>query len=418
MATEFFDKYNTLPTKDSLLVDLESIAVSDEVYKDIKGIIKDSYESEVIDNIDYLTDLSEQYCQEKALYNALLQVIDVVDGNGSDQLSKFAVPDLLRDALGVTFDEKIGHEYNEQFDDRYEYYTNPGSRIPFGIKILDDMTRASKDVCGIPKKTLTCFSGGSGTGKTLMLCHLSAFWKRIGLNVLYITLEMSEMEIGKRIDANLMDIEQDEISNMSKEQYDKRLDEINSKCVGEVFIKLYPTGAGHSGHFRHLIQELKAKKNFKPDILVVDYLGICASARVKSQNANSNTIQKSIAEELRSLGIENDIPVVSAVQLNRGGMNASDVGMTDTADSIGVPFTLDIMFALITDDEMRKLQQMIAKAIKNRFGPVGESGLIGVNYKKMKIFDVEQNVTPLSNIQPATLPSNRTKEKFKSFNFN
>lgn len=319
-VTDYFGKYHTIPSSDALQIECEKLECTETDISEITDIIEYSRNNSVTDPIDYLFESTEKYVQDRELYIALTEAINIVENDESKDikaLNKHAIPDLLRKALGVSFDEVIGHNYTEEWLDRYEFYNEKESRLPFDLSFLNDITTNGNGVKGLPNKTLTLFAGASGSGKSLALCHLATTYLKQGKNVLYITLEMSEFMISQRIDTNLMDIKSDELYAMDKESYKKKVDKIRQKTTGKLIVKEYPTGAAHAGHFRHLISELKIKKKFDCDVIIVDYLGICASSRVKNNQANSYTIQKSIAEELRALAIENDCPVVSAGQLNR-----------------------------------------------------------------------------------------------------
>jgi len=293
----------------------------------------------------------------------------------------------LSDALGVSFDSNIGHDFIEQSDERFEFYHRKEERIPFDIDLLNTITKG-----GLPNKTLNIALAGTGVGKSLFMCHCAAGNLSQGKNVLYITMEMAEEKISERIDANLLDVPIDQLANLSKDMYDKKINRLAKKTQGKLIVKEFPTASAHTGHFRHLLNELNLKKNFRPDIIYIDYLNICASSRVKNTQANSYTIIKSIAEEIRGLAVEFGVPIMSATQTTRSGYSNSDVGLEDTSESFGLPATADFMFALISTEELEELGQIMIKQLKNRFGDpnMHKRFVVGVDRSKMRLYDCEQ----------------------------
>lgn len=413
--SEYFDKYNSLPSKDALKFQCEEVDCSEETINEVIQKIEYAHSNKINDPLEFLFEKTENYCQDRALYLALMETIEIVEGEDESRdmksISKHAIPDLLREALGVSFDEKIGHDYVENWESRYEFYNEKENRLPFKIKFLDEITKSGNGISGLPSKTLTIFSGGAGAGKSLALCHCATSYLKQGKNVLYITLEMSEEMISQRIDTNLMDITSDALYKMSFDQYKAKVESVQKKTAGKLIVKEYPTGGAHAGHFRHLLSELKVKKSFNCDVILIDYLGICASSRVKNSSANSYTIQKSIAEELRALAIEWEVPLLTGAQLNRGGIGSTDVTMTDLADSMGLAHTADVLIGLITDDTLRENNQLIVKGLKNRFGEVGTSAAVGVDYQKMRLYDIESG--SLASVPPqSTDTSTKTADRF------
>lgn len=395
VISDYFEKYNVLPSKEALCIEVENHSISQDDLDSTIEYITNIYKETINENLEYLIEKTEQFCKDRALYNALLEAVSIVDADGDAkagmaQMSKDGIPDLMRTALSVSFDTKIGHNYIEEYDERYEYYHAKDSRLEFDINFLNKVTN-NGSVQGLPRKTLTSLIGQPGAGKTLALIHFAQWYMKIGKNVLYISNEMSEYELSKRVDTNMMDVKISELMSMDKATYERRINKIKDKTVGKLIIKEYPTGSAHVGHYRHAINELKTLKNFVPDVIIVDYMNICASSRIKNTNANSYTIIKSVAEELRGMAIEYDVPVITANQPGRGAFDSSDMDMSSVADSIGVAYTLDLFIALITSDELRSANQLKCKIIKNRMGPVGQEHAIGVDYEKMRLFNVDQS---------------------------
>ena len=383
----FIDKYNNLPTKETLLLEIEKQErIPEQVYSGVVTYINDI----VYDKKDpqWLVDNAEKFCQEKAVYNAIMESISIIDGNAKEN-DKGSIPNILADALGVTFDDSIGHDFLKDADERFEFYNKKEDRIPFDLEYFNKITKG-----GIPNKTLNVLLAGTGVGKTLAMCHMAAANLLDGKNVLYITLEMAEERIAERIDSNLLNIPLEEIEGFPKKIYDDKINRLRLKTSGKLIIKEYPTATVGSGHFRHLLNDLRQKKNFEPDILYVDYLNICTSTRLKyGANVNSYTYIKSIAEELRGLAVEKDIPIVSATQTTRSGFTNSDPGLEDTSESFALPATVDFMCALISTEEMEQLGQIMVKQLKNRYNDptLHKRFVVGVDRTKMRLFNAEQS---------------------------
>ena len=389
---EFTLKYNKAPTTETLSIEIDSVGgISEDEVKACRAtLLSWDVPNQVDINIDWLTNNTEVFCQEKAIYHAMMKSIEVMnDKSGKGSLTKGSIPQLLSDALAVSFDPSVGHDYLESFDDRYEYYHRVLEKIPFDLDYFNKITNG-----GLPKKTLNIILAGTGVGKSLFMCHMAAAAMAQGKSVLYITLELAEEEVAKRIDANLMNIALDDLMVLSKDMYDKKAVNLLSRTNGKLIIKQYPTAGASSIHFKALLNELNLKKNFKPDIIFIDYLNICMSSRMKpGGSVNSYTYIKSIAEELRGLAVEHEVPVVSATQTTRGGYDNSDVSLTDTSESFGLPATADLMFALISTEQLESLNQLMVKQLKNRYNDPTQNKrfVIGVDRAKMKLYDVEQS---------------------------
>jgi archaellum biogenesis ATPase FlaH len=378
-------KYNKAPTKQALAI---SIGEDRTVSEGELPALSEWLENNIVSTSDpkWLLDETEKYCKDKAIYNAIMEGIQIIDGKNRD-LGPDALPDLLSKALQVGFDNNIGHDYIQNADKRYEFYHKLEEKMPFDLAMFNEITEG-----GLANKTLNVALAGTGVGKSLFMCHMAANAISQGKNVLYITLEMSEERIAERIDANLMNLPIGQLKELSKQMFEDRISKINAKIQGRLIVKEYPTASAHSGHFKALINELKLKRNFAPDIIFIDYLNICSSSRFKSgSNQNSYTIIKSIAEELRGLAVEEDLPIVTATQTTRGGYNNSDVELTDTSESFGLPATADLMFALISTEELEKLGQIMVKQLKNRYSDITRNKrfMIGVDRSRMKLFDIE-----------------------------
>jgi replicative DNA helicase len=385
---DYMKEYNTFPSKEALAIDLSNKeGINQQTFTDCKETIE-SIDFDPSTKLDWLLDKTEQFCQEKAVYNAIMKSIEIID-NKNSQTSKGAIPQILTDALGVSFDSHIGHDFLDDAESRYEFYHTREVRIPFDLHYMNAITQG-----GIPRKTLNIILAGTGVGKSLAMCHMAAANLAAGFNVLYITLEMAEERIAERIDANLLDVTIDDLKLLPKDSYTKKIGKLRNKVKGKLKIKEYPTATAGSANFRHLINELKIKKNFIPDIIYIDYLNICVSSRIKNgANVNSYTIVKAIAEELRGLAVENNVPIVSATQTTRGGYSNSDVGLEDTSESFGLPATADFMFALITSEELEELGQIMVKQLKNRYSDPGVNRrfVIGVDRSRMRLFDAEDS---------------------------
>ena len=383
----FIDEYNVIPTKDALVIASQNDkSLNEDQYKEVVELI---HELEPTDhNKDWLYKETEKFCKDKAIYNAILQSISIIDGRDKAR-TEDGIPQLLQDALGVCFDNNVGHDYIESADKRYEFYHRVESRVPFDLEYFNKITNG-----GMPNKTLNVCLAGTGVGKSLFMCHVAASVLAQGKNVLYITLEMAEERIAERIDANLMNITMDQLKDLPKTLFDNRIEKIRAKTEGTLIIKEYPTTGAHTGHFKALLNELQLKKQFKPDIIIIDYLNICASSRFKGgANINSYTLIKSIAEELRGLAVEENLPILSATQTTRGGYGNTDVELTDTSESFGLPATVDFMFALISTEDMEKMNQLMVKQLKNRYNDptINKRFVIGVDRAKMKLYDLEQS---------------------------
>lgn len=387
VIAKFVDKYNSFPTKTALAVEVDSHVglTEDESEKLTKQI--ESLEDRPAD-LQWLVDETEKFCQSKAIYNAIYQSIGILDDkNGKED--KGAIPMILSDALGISFDNHIGHDFLEDVDSRYEYYHKKENRVPFDLDYLNRITKG-----GMPNKTLNIILAGTNVGKSLFMCHCAASNVTKGKNVLYITMEMAEERIAERIDANLLNVSLDELSLLPRDVYEKKIERVKSATPGKLIIKEYPTASAGSAHFRHLLNELKLKKNFVPEIIYIDYLNICASSRLKyGANVNSYTYIKAIAEELRGLAVEFNVPIVSATQTTRSGFTSSDLGLEDTSESFGLPATADLMIALISTEELQDMNQLMVKQLKNRYGDpaIHRRFVIGVDRAKMKLYDVEQH---------------------------
>jgi len=392
--TSFIAKYNKLPSMESFKIEVdEADRLPEEQYRMAMDILPDifTYSEE---NLDWLVERTEKWCQDRAVFNAVMESIQIIDGK-HQTLSKNAIPDVLSKALSVSFDTNIGHDYIDNADQRFDFYHLDEERLAFDLDYFNKITKG-----GLPNKTLNIALAGTGVGKSLFMCHQAASALSMGKNVLYITMEMSEERIAERIDANLLNVPIDQLELLSKDMFRQKVHNVAHKTDGKLIIKEYPTGSAHANHFRALLNELKLKKNFIPDIIFVDYLNICASARMKGMGGaiNSYTYVKSIAEELRGLAVEFDVPIVSATQTTRSGYSNDDVGLEDTSESFGLPATADFMFALITNDELKAAGQILVKQLKNRYNDPGlhQRFVIGVDRSKMRLYDVDQNDSPLN----------------------
>lgn len=391
LILDFIIKYNKLPNKGTLKIELQNYDKGSKTEKAqcIPIIDAISIPDAIETNEQWALDVTERWCQDRALFIALMEALAIADDK-KEGISRGSIPTILSQALGVSFSTNVGHDYVEQAEERFKFYHRKEERVPFDIELLNQITNG-----GVPKKTLNVIMGGVNVGKTLGLCHLSASYLSRGLNVLYITLEMAEERIAERIDANLFDIPLDDIGKMPKEAFDSALNRVKSKTNGKLIIKEFPTGAAHAGHFRALLSELKLKKKFIPDVIMIDYIGICCSSRVKTVGGvvNTNTLGKLIAEELRGLGIEFNVPIWTGTQANREGMNSSDPNMTDIADAITIAATADFMISIIETEQLEKLNQFMVKQLKNRYKQktMNKRFVIGVDKPKMRFYDVESS---------------------------
>jgi len=401
LIKKFIIKYNNIPTKEAIEISInKNKHLNEEEYKSISNVINslDTCEEQ---NYQWLLDETEKFCKDKSVYNAIMESIHIIDGKSKDKTDT-AIPHILSDALAVSFDTHIGHDYIEDADDRYDFYHQKEKRVAFDLEFLNDITSG-----GTPSKTLNIVMAGTGVGKSAFLCHHSANCLSQNLNVLYITCEMAEERIAERIDANLMDMTMDDLKELPKQIYDKKMNRISSNMTGKLIIKEYPTASANVNHFRALIDELQMKKKFKPDIIFIDYLNICSSSRIKGgTNINSYQLVKSIAEELRGLAVEKDVPIWSATQVNRAGFSNSDMGLEDTSESFGLPATCDFMVALISTEELEEKGQLLVKQLKNRYNDTftNRKFILNVNRSKMKFSD------PPKIEQAGLVESNQTED--------
>ena len=383
----FINKYNNLPTKEALVIELDGTSLKDEEFENVTELL--TYlegQNDEKSDIQWLLETTEKFCQDKAIYNAVVSSIKILDEPEKSKSDKGAIPELLTDALSVSFDPHVGHDYLLDSDDRYTYYHRIEKKIPFDLEYFNKITQG-----GLSSKTLNIVMAGTGVGKSLFMCHFAANCLSQGYNVLYITLEMAEERIAERIDANLLNIRLDDLVDLTKSMYDKKMEDLRSKFSGRLIIKEYPTAAASTNHFRALLNELNLKRNFKPNIIFVDYINICSSARIRpGQYVNSYSYVKSIAEELRGLAVEFDVPILSATQTNRQGFQNTDVGLEDTSESFGLPATADFMFAIISNDKLEGVGQILVKQLKNRYGDptVNKKFLVGIDRAKMKLIDL------------------------------
>jgi len=392
---KFVTEYSKMPNVEALNVELQKngnihqdeIGEVFAIANDLDKVIEDT-------NAEWLTKQTEKWCQDRSIYLAIMESIDIIDGK-HDTLQNNALPELLSDALGVSFDTNIGHDYIDNSDDRYEFYHREEEHLPFDLEMFNKITKG-----GLVNKSLNIALAGTGVGKSLFMCHVAAGALTQMKNVLYISMEMSEERVAERIDANLMNVPIDQLENLSKDMFDKKLHKIANGGIGKLIVKEYPTGAANASHFRALLNELKLKKDFIPDLICVDYLNICSSSRMKADGAGgSYQYVKAIAEELRGLAIENNLPILSATQTTRGGYGNSDVGLEDTSESFGLPATADLMFALISTEELENLNQIMVKQLKNRYNdPTGATKkfVVGIDRAKMRLYDVEDSAQSLN----------------------
>jgi hypothetical protein len=392
--TSYIAKFNKLPTLEAFKIEIDSEdKLSDDQYRHAMEILPDIFNYRAEDS-EWLVDRTEKWCQDRAVFNAVMESIGILDGKNKT-LTKNAIPDILSKALGVSFDANIGHDYLENIDSRWDFYHLDEERIGFDLDYFNRITKG-----GLPNKTLNIALAGTGVGKSLFMCHCAGASLSQGKNVLYITMEMAEERIAERIDANLLNVPIDQLEHLSKDMFSNRVQSIAEKTTGKLIIKEYPTGSAHANHFRALLNELKLKKQFVPDMIFIDYLNICASARMKGMGGaiNSYSYIKSIAEELRGLAVEFDVPIVSATQTTRSGFTNDDVGLEDTSESFGLPATADFMFALISNDELKANNQILVKQLKNRYNDLNtyQRFVVGIDRAKMRLFDVDQNDSPLN----------------------
>tara|TARA_A200000113_G_scaffold131963_1_gene118725 strand:- start:5194 stop:6576 length:1383 start_codon:yes stop_codon:yes gene_type:complete len=385
---EFIAKYNKCTSQEILDIEIQNRDdITEQEYKDIKDIIDKLTNDET--HTDWLVDATEKWCRDRAIYLALMSSIKIADGQEENK-GRDAIPHILSDALAVSFDNHVGHDYLEDYEARYESYHKKEEKIPFDLEFFDKITKG-----GVPNKTLNIALAGTGVGKSLFMCHFASSVLLQGKNVLYITLEMAEEKIAERIDANLLDVNIKDLTDLPRVIFENKVNKISQKTQGQLIIKEYPTAAAHAGHFKTLLNELTLKKSFKPDIIFIDYLNICASSRYsKLGNVNSYSYIKAIAEDLRGLAVEYNVPIVSATQTTRSGFGSSDIDLTDTSESFGLPATADMMFALISTDELEGLGQIMVKQLKNRYNDptINKRFVLGIDRAKMRLYDCEQNI--------------------------
>jgi replicative DNA helicase len=397
-AGKFVGKYNRLPNLEAFKIEIDDGNFNEEQYRHAIEILPEIFSKDKVDQ-QWLYDTTEKWCQDRALYNAVMESITIIDGK-HNTLTKNALPDILNKALGVTFDTAVGHDYIEDVEQRYEYYHTVEDKIPFDLDYLNKITKG-----GLPKKTLNIALAGTGVGKSLFMCHVAGSHLTQGKNVLYVTMEMSEEKIAERIDANLLNTPIDQIENLSKNMFTEKVHALTKKTCGKLIVKEYPTGAANVNHFRSLLNELKLKRDFEADVIFVDYLNICASSRMKTMGGsiNSYTYIKAIAEELRGLAVEFNVPVISATQTTRSGFSNSDPGLEDTSESFGLPATADLMFALVSSEELEKMGQIMVKQLKNRYNDIStyKRFVLGIDKSKMRLMDADENDQNLVQDTPA-----------------
>jgi replicative DNA helicase len=412
----FVQEYNQPATREVLCIETEKRQdINDSSFKEISDLISSLEESP--SEFNWLVDTTEKWCRDRAIYLALMESIQLADGK-DDTKGRDAIPTILSDALAVSFDSNVGHDYLTDYEERYESYHRKEDKIPFDLEYFDKITKG-----GLPNKTLNIALAGTGVGKSLFMCHVASSVLLQGKNVLYITLEMAEEKIAERIDANLLNVNIQDITDLPKQMFDSKVTNLAQKTQGTLIIKEYPTASAHSGHFKGLLNELALKKSFKPDIIFIDYLNICASSRYRAgSNVNSYSYIKAIAEELRGLAVEANLPIVSATQTTRSGFASSDVDLTDTSESFGLPATADLMFALISTEELEGLNQIMVKQLKNRYNDptVNKRFIVGIDRAKMRLYDCEQNAQQdvIDNGQEEEYnPEEKPKKSFNDFKF-
>ena len=385
---EYINQYNALPTQEALAIELDKSPIKDEEFQNSLKLLESITNENDEANISWLLDSTEKFCQDRAIYNAVVESISILDEKGRNTRDKGSIPDILSDALSVSFDPHVGHDYFLDADERYKFYHRIEEKIPWDLEFFNRITKG-----GLSNKTLNIALAGTGVGKSLFMCHVAASCLSQNYNVLYITLEMAEERIAERVDANLLNISIDDLQKIPKDLYDKKIDKLKQTIKGKLIVKEYPTAAANVNHFRALLNELNLKKSFVPHIILIDYINICTSSRIKpGSNVNSYTYIKSIAEELRGLAVENAVPILSATQTTRSGFTNTDIGLEDTSESFGLPATADFMFAIISTEQMEELNQIMIKQLKNRYSDPTSNRkfVIGIDRSKMKLYDVEQ----------------------------
>ena len=385
---DFIAKYNKCPTQEIIDIEIQNREdLTETEYKEVREINQTLDRVET--NTEWLVDATEKWCRDRAIYLAFMSSIKIADGQDNNK-GRDAIPHILSDALAVSFDNHVGHDYLEDYEARYESYHKKEEKIPFDLEFFDKITKG-----GVPNKTLNIALAGTGVGKSLFMCHFASSVLLQGKNVLYITLEMAEEKIAERIDANLLDVNIRDLTDLPRVIFENKVTKLSEKTQGQLIIKEYPTASAHAGHFKTLLNELTLKKSFKPDIIFIDYLNICASSRYsKLGNVNSYSYIKAIAEDLRGLAVEYNVPIISATQTTRSGFGSSDIDLTDTSESFGLPATADLMFALISTDELEGLNQIMVKQLKNRYNDptINKRFVLGIDRAKMRLYDCEQNV--------------------------
>ena len=383
---KFVENYKNLPTKDTILIELNNRKdLNEDQLKNLRQLVSSASDEQV--DLQWLLDTTEKWCKDRAVHNAVLSGIKILD-NKDQKRTPEAIPGILADALSVSFDNHIGHDYLQDADKRFDWYHTKEKRFKFDLDYFNRITKG-----GVPSKTLNIALAGTGVGKSLFMCHVASSFLTQGKNVLYITLEMAEERIAERIDANLLDVSMADLHDMPQQLYESKIQKVQKKTTGQLIIKEYPTASAHAGHFKSLINELALKKSFKPEVIFIDYLNICASSRFKGGNISSYLYIKAIAEELRGLAVEHNVPIFSATQTTRTGFVSTDIGLEDTSESFGLPATADFMFALISNEELEALGQMKIKQLKNRYNDpsVNRAFIVGVDRAKMKLYDVQQS---------------------------
>ena len=414
-VNQYVEKYKSIPDIEALTIDIQKISQTEDQHKTVQEYLSTRFVSFSKVDEQWLLDETEKFCKDKAIYNAILDGIHIIDGKSKDQTPE-VIPSILTDALAVSFDSNVGHDYMEQAEERYEYYHEVEEKIPFDLDFFNKITKG-----GLPPKTLNVCLAGTGVGKSLFMCHVAASALLQSKNVLYISLEMAEKKIAERIDANLMNISLEDLHDLPRRMFDSRMEKLQKKTEGKLIIKEYPTASAHCGHFRALHNELLLKKQFRPDIIFIDYINICASSRFKyGNNVNSYTYIKGIAEEMRGLAVELNVPIVSATQTTRQGFVSTDIGLEDTSESFGLPATADLMFALISTEELEELNQILVKQLKNRYNDptTNKRFIIGVDRAKMRLYDVSQKAqTDLVDTgqDDEEKSSSTMEERFKDF---
>ena len=413
----FIVKYGSAITVEALQIELENRSdLTESEIKEVREISQSLHDSAV--DSQWLLDTTEKWCRDRAIYLALMESIHIADGN-DEKKNRDAIPSILSDALAVSFDNNIGHDYLKNYEERYEFYHKKEEKIPFDLEYFNKVTKG-----GLPNKTLNIALAGTGVGKSLFMCHVASSVLLQGRNVLYITMEMAEEKIAERIDANLLNVPIQDLADLPRKTFENKVTNISKKTQGSLIIKEYPTASAHSGHFKALLNELALKKSFKPDIIFIDYLNICASSRYKSgMSVNSYSYIKAIAEELRGLAVEANVPIVSATQTTRSGYSSSDVDLTDTSESFGLPATADLMFALISTEELEQLGQLMVKQLKNRYNDptIYKRFIVGIDRAKMRLYDCEQtaqkDILDSGQEEEYNYEETKPKKSFDGFKF-